>query len=101
MTRTTTLTRTLTTVGLVTVALTLLAGFVGAVLRFTMWGAVGGHPMYGGPMHGGGMSAYGPGFEMGFGVPLTGVLVWAVLLATVATVAYLVYQSASETEISA
>jgi hypothetical protein len=69
------------------VALTLLAGIVGALLRFTFHGLVGGHgaESYGADMFG------GVGFVFGFGIGLETVLVWAAILVVPVGVAYLAY----------
>jgi hypothetical protein len=94
--------RTVAVVALATVALTLVAGFIGAVLRFTFWGAAGAHPMHGaayGPMHGGGVvSMHGDvlaaqSFQLGFGLPLWTVLSWALPLALLAGAVYLLVWS--------
>jgi hypothetical protein len=95
MTLQSTLGRTVATVAVVTVALTLLAGFVGALWRVTFWGAMGSHPMHTGAY---GPMAAGPGFQMGFGVPLWGVLVWAFTLAAGVATLYLLYRLVVATE---
>lgn len=59
-------------------ALTLLAGVVGAMWTMTAWGM---HP---GPHAGGGV-----GFTMGFGLPLSFVLLWATPLAVLFGLVYL------------
>mgnify|MGYP006272654415 FL=1 len=90
MTLRTTLGRTAATVAVVTLTLTLVAGFLGALWRVTFWGAMGGHPMHAGSMYG--PAHAGPLFQMGFGVPLSVVLVWAFLTASVAALGYLLYR---------
>ncbi|MFC5368477.1 hypothetical protein [Salinirubrum litoreum] len=98
MTLRTTLGRTVATVAVVTLTLTLLAGVLGALWRVTFWGAMGGHPMYGGygPMHGAGYA--NSTFQLGFGVPLGGVLAWAFLLSSVAALGYLGYRLVEATD---
>lgn len=98
MTLQSTLGRTVATVAVVTVALTLLAGFVGALWRVTFWGAMGGHPMHGGYGSMYGPAHAGPLFQMGFGVPLWGVLVWAFTLAAGVATLYLLYRLVVATE---
>lgn len=95
MTLQSTLGRTVATVAVVTVALTLVAGFLGALWRVTFWGAMGGHPMHAGVY---GPMAGSPGFQMGFGVPLAGVLVWAFTLAIGVAVVYLLYRLVAAAE---
>lgn len=66
--------------------LTVLAGVVGAVWRMLFWGA----------MHGTGATGHhaldGPGFELGFGVPLLTVATWATVVACVLGGSYFVYR---------
>jgi D-alanyl-lipoteichoic acid acyltransferase DltB (MBOAT superfamily) len=66
--------------------LTVLAGVVGAVWRMVFWGA----------MHGTGATGHhvldGPGFELGFGVPLLTVVAWATVVACVLGGSYVVYR---------
>jgi hypothetical protein len=89
MTLRTTLGRTAATVVVVTLTLTLAAGFLGALWRVTFWGAMGGHPMHA-SVHG--PIAASPGFQLGFGVPLATVLVWALTVAVGVATLYLLYR---------
>jgi hypothetical protein len=70
-------------------ALTLLAGIVGALLRFTVHGLVGGH----------GVAAFGAetmggvGFVLGFGIGLPTVIAWAGLVVLPIGIGYLAYHA--------
>jgi hypothetical protein len=69
---------------------TLFAGVVGAMWRMAFWGT----------MHGTGATGYhelvGPGFELGFGVPLLVVVGWATLVALTLGGSYFVYRELVE-----
>jgi len=81
--------RTAAVVAVALFTLTLLAGFVGGMWRVAIAGATG-HPM---PMvgaHAGSMA--GPGFQLGFGLPLGAVVALALPVALLGGVAYLLYR---------
>lgn len=67
---------------------TVLAGVVGAMWRMTFWGSMHGTGATG--HHG--LELVGPGFELGFGVPLLTVVGWATLVALALGGSYFVYR---------
>ena len=70
-----------------TLVVTVFAGIVGAVWRLALWQTM--HGPHGATAMQGGTFA-GPGFEMGFGVPLSAVVAWAMLVGVAVAVGFLV-----------
>lgn len=70
-----------------TLVVVVLAGIVGAVWRLALWQTM--HGPHGATAMQGGTFA-GPGFEMGFGIPLSVVVAWAVLVGVAVAVGLLV-----------
>lgn len=85
-TRVETLRESVMVVGASVLLITVLAGVVGAMWRMAFWGS----------MHGTGATGHhvldSPGFELGFGVPLPTVVVWATLVAVVLGVSYFLHR---------